>query len=1273
MMRSRKGAGLLVAAVALMTACSPLGDAQRPSFNLPAVPPAPTVPPPLERIDGQVTPANPILEIPIPAGSLRPRRADRLDDLPRTVLHATKLSGAPLGVALESVLSDSQVGLVFADDSVAQRPVTVSLPAGSLQDQIAAICAAGRALCSGAGGGKRLEVGTRGTFIVELPPAPAAPNAAGSSGGAAGAGMAGSADGGGSQNSRIGGTRTLGAVDYAGMEGALKAIVGDVKIDRTGRTIVYKATMDEAAEAEAYFDQVRRNQVLILTETIIAEVSFNTSNKLGIHWDQLAARIGGGLKVALSGGPAQLTSSAVGVSGIYSGERLTAGVLLDFLAQEGVVNSVQAPELTALSGSATSFMAGGRQRFVTQVGFPTSGLSSAAGVTINNVANNTVSTESYSLGLNLTLRPQYYNGIVHADVLMEITDLLRTDLVPTGTTVIQNPVTADRNLSSYAMIPPGQVLLLAGIRKKRSDGTAEGLPGTDGVSAPLLTGKGVEQTELVILMRPRVVRFVETAEPSITPGSGKPVKLGLSDGIDGEHLAAAESADRARAARAVAAEPEDSGSVARASADGARNASARAVVARGDADDAPARARASGDGPRQVSARVAMARAGAPVGIARARASDQGARAEVRRAPSARAGAQGAQRAARPAPDRDEPARATGARGRADAADARAQTAIERLRAPARADVCARAQGAQLSLVGARNVAGRARGVWNVAARMLTWAADLAEARARTLDKNGDARGLQARAQLAAGGAPSEGRPARAIITARAANDIGLVGGGDPEPGDARAVGGGPDHSDGERAAQTRAVEARQVAAMPASMQGADRPASGPEDRRLPEAVGATVPDAVGSAGASIAAAAFPAVAKEAELALVTNVVTAPKVVDDVRILQQRWVAGLPVGPEGVTLAQADGRTSALMPPAAKSASGQAVAGVAGAGQGGFEAQDRTIDLATVEQERPQTLLTLWQNKGARTAHPQPPQLTTDQATTDVTVLHDGCSGREIGPGGTCAVKLQIVGHRRGPIRASVALEHEAGIAAVQIRATVEDAMARLSTPGPVPRDLEVATKPPLFGAVPAQRAIVLANRSDSELAIGEVRMVGGELAGFAVAEDGCSEQQALKPGQNCVVVVRFTPPAVSGPVNADLVVLHNGATRQLVLPVSGQGGDGETTLASSDVELPSVPVAVMREGGSSPVLTPPVGGSAGRGASGPAGLRLVGVFDDGRRLVEDGSAGVRVVSPGPVTLAGRAWTATAGLDSITLVSRDGNGDTYRLQLDSFGGRRASK
>jgi hypothetical protein len=1235
-----------VAAVATAgVACSPIVG-PKPGFDPPAVPATPTFPPLGERLDGQVTAAQPVLTIPVPASAFRPRRSDNLDQLAGAVLPATSFNAAPLGGALQTVLEDAGVGLVFTDLSAAERLVTVALPRGTVHEQVAALCSAGRAWCSAAQGGKRVEVATRATFVVELPPLPASSSANGS--------MASTGDQGtDSSASRIGGARTLSAVDYGQMEATLKTIVGDAKIDRAGRTIVYKATLDEATEAGAYFDQLKRNNALILTETIIAEVSFNTSNKVGIHWNRLQARIGGGLNIALGGGPAQLTSSAVGVSGIYEGDRLTTGVLLDFLATEGVINSIQAPELTALSGTPTTFTAGGRQRFVTQVGFPTSAVGSTSGVTINNVANNTVSTESLSLGLNLTLKPYYYAGIIHADVLMELVDLLRTDTVPTGSTVIQNPVTANRNLSSFVMMRPGQALLLAGIRKKRSDGNAEGLPSdVGGVSAPLLTGAGVEQTELVILMRPRVVVFVETpddahATPPRTPShagpsappTAPPLKLGRAgDGAVSETLAMAPligaRTDPAPARLAVVGARADGGARAVALA----RAAARAVVR----DLGPWVARAHlrvADAGLSARAPVSETRAdGGDVsrgarratGAKRARAVERDlgpwvARAHLRvadaglsaRAPvsEARATDGDVSRGAR---------RATGAkRARADAAPARLAVVGARADGGARAVALARAVERDLG-------PWVARAHLRVADAGLSARAPVSEARAADGDVS-----RAARRATGAKRARADAAPARLAVLA---------------DGGARAV--------ALARAASRAVE-RDL-----------RPWVARAHLRVADAgLSARAPVSEARAGS------FPEDGAENDLSSDSSVtrMTATAALDDGEMLRARWVDRLPVEPNSLTLAQADGRATSLMPVPTRSGSADpAAATIAVQTLPQLEPLDKTVDLGTVEQGRAQKLLAVWRNGGGRTVRARAPEVIADPETI-VTVTADGCSDRDVLPGATCAMKIDVIGKRRGPLRASVSLAHDDGVAAMAIKGTVEDAMQRWATAGPTPKDLEPSTRELRFGVLAAQRAIVLSNRWDSPLAIGQVKLVGGEQAGVAVADDGCSQTDALKPGQNCVIVLRYRPPAVSGEVAADLIVTHAGPTRQLAIAVFGKGdGDesGDRAPAPGEVALLPVPASVMRVGNSDEG-TPPSPASFQRASSlaGRQGLRLVGVRED-KRLIDDNGT-TRLIGAGLVTLAGRTWQASLGKDSVRLapVMPSGSvGETVELLLGSFGG-----
>jgi hypothetical protein len=79
-------------------------------------------------------------------------------------------------------------------------------------------------------------------------------------------------------------------------------------------------------------------------------------------------------------------------------------------------------------------------------------------------------------------------------------------------TTIELPKTSSSEVNTLVRSRPNDVILLAGIQIQRSNNDTLGLPGPGGrLVLPTRSEKSVERSELVIVLRPRVKRFVNAA------------------------------------------------------------------------------------------------------------------------------------------------------------------------------------------------------------------------------------------------------------------------------------------------------------------------------------------------------------------------------------------------------------------------------------------------------------------------------------------------------------------------------------------------------------------------------------------------------------------------------------------------------------------------------------------------------------------------------------------------------------------------------------------
>ncbi len=215
----------------------------------------------------------------------------------------------------------------------------------------------------------------------------------------------------------------------------------------------------------------------------IAEVSRRIDRQLGIRWNELSYTSGGGQEsVSFRGGR--------GVPGGFSTQVLRVGqlnidVVLQALAQEGLVSILAEPNLTARTGETASFLAGGEYPYTVA----------------QDQGANTIEFKDFGIGLNFT--PTVLDGgRISLKVATEVSDLDFSN----GTDV---PSIKTRRADTTVDLASGQTFAIAGLMQNQSSQDISKMPGLGSVPVigALFRSNGFVrgQTELVILVTPVMV------------------------------------------------------------------------------------------------------------------------------------------------------------------------------------------------------------------------------------------------------------------------------------------------------------------------------------------------------------------------------------------------------------------------------------------------------------------------------------------------------------------------------------------------------------------------------------------------------------------------------------------------------------------------------------------------------------------------------------------------------------------------------------------------
>jgi pilus assembly protein CpaC len=318
--------------------------------------------------------------------------------------------------------------------------------------------------------------------------------------------------------------------NLAGLRTAIAALdpSSNVEVFSVDRNLVLDGTVDSPVKAENLRQLVARfaaqgalinrlridaaNQVNLRVR--VAEVSRSVVKQFGINWD--AVLTGGSFLFGLATGNPVLAAGNFltrenGVNNVFAsgnlGGKLDLNVLVDALADEGLLDVLAEPNLTALSGERASFLAGG------EFPIPVPG------------ADGSVTIQFKKFGVRLAFTPIILdNGRISLEVSPEVSQLTATGAVTINNFVI--PALTTRQARTTVELASGQSFAIAGLLQNSLNHDISKFPGLGDL--PLLGALfrsdrfQRDETELVILITPYLVRPVSNRrlagpEDGLTP------------------------------------------------------------------------------------------------------------------------------------------------------------------------------------------------------------------------------------------------------------------------------------------------------------------------------------------------------------------------------------------------------------------------------------------------------------------------------------------------------------------------------------------------------------------------------------------------------------------------------------------------------------------------------------------------------------------------------------------------------------------------------------
>ncbi|WP_245430557.1 type II and III secretion system protein family protein [Mesorhizobium sp. WSM3868] len=243
----------------------------------------------------------------------------------------------------------------------------------------------------------------------------------------------------------------------------------------------------------------------------ILEAKRSTGRDLGVSW---RGRNSSGKTVFGTGdatvdsdgtvlGPGTLISGLLSNSSPFAAlitRVIDSNVKIDLIIQalesKGLVRTLAEPNLTTVSGETASFNAGGE-------------------VPIRTVLNDAVRIEFKQFGVNLNFTPVVLDdGKIHMKLAPEVSDL-------TGFTPAGDPIFTNRKLQTTVDLRDGQSFAVGGLLSSKNTRLQEQVPwlGQVPIVGALFKNSSTqkEETELVVIVTPHIVRPVKPGEQLATP------------------------------------------------------------------------------------------------------------------------------------------------------------------------------------------------------------------------------------------------------------------------------------------------------------------------------------------------------------------------------------------------------------------------------------------------------------------------------------------------------------------------------------------------------------------------------------------------------------------------------------------------------------------------------------------------------------------------------------------------------------------------------------
>jgi len=409
--------------------------------------------------------------------------------LPDEYVGPFELRGETLAGALQLILADYEIPLAFETDKGLTAKVTVTNLRGQLDSVVQKVCGLADLYCSFEDG--LLVIKDKQIFMVSVPP--------------------------------VGGDTDM----LSALSSGLAAVTGETPITENGtRTIIYEATNRTSKLAERYLQRLRANTALIVFEMYIWEVALNSANATGIKWEKIDVIGDWSSGISIPGGVGADFTNPISI-GLPTKGNFSFGTdeVLQFISTYGAVKTISQPQVTILSGSEAKLRAADTVNYVSSLSRTVEG------------DETTVSTQTSSVdtGFTLTISSSWDKATIYGNIDINLQEFRRFQEFDADGTKLQLPETTERDLTTQIRIRPGDSLLIAGLVRESDEHNKSG-PGFEAPILPTSRDATVKNSELVFLLKPRVIVYTSDDNSNVAATSNSPENVFNTGSISSEML-----------------------------------------------------------------------------------------------------------------------------------------------------------------------------------------------------------------------------------------------------------------------------------------------------------------------------------------------------------------------------------------------------------------------------------------------------------------------------------------------------------------------------------------------------------------------------------------------------------------------------------------------------------------------------------------------------------------------------------------------------------------